>query len=194
MKKYLSIFLFITTIFYISFGLEGSTKGFPKKAPPIKNLVDENNKPFNLEDYKGKILLVSYGYTQCPVVCPTLISYIKQVDSALTEKGYKGKYAIIFIAVDPKDDTPQRLKQYKEDRKLDSFIFLTGKEKDLKKIWKDYNVYVKDKGVEHGVRLVDHSAKVTIIDKKGYIREEFISMYLPVDKIVKDVIYLINEN
>ncbi len=185
-------FLFL---FFDAFGfqLHGSTKGFPKKAPEIKNLITEEGKPFYFDELKGKVILVTYGYTQCPHVCPTITAFLKQVTSILNEKGYKGKYTVLFISVDPKYDTPDRLKNYKISKHLDDFIFLTGKKEDLKKVWKEYNVYVKDRGIQDGARIVDHSAKVTVIDKKGNIREEFISMYLPVDDIVKDVEILIKE-
>ncbi len=186
---FISLILFFSASF--AFQLHGSTKGFPKKAPEINNLVTEENKPFNFESLKGKVILITYGYTQCPHVCPTITAFLKQITSILNEKGYKGKYTVLFISVDPEFDTPERLKHYKISKHFDDFIFLTGKKEDLKKVWKEYNVYVKDKGIVEGVRIVDHSAKVTIVDKEGFIREEFLSMYLPVDDIVKDVEYLI---
>jgi len=202
MKKFLLVLLaLILNVQAFSDSLQGSTKGFPKKAPPIKNLITDEGKPFSLEDYKGKVLVVTYGYTQCPFVCPTITAFLKQIESELNEKGYKGKFKIIFISVDPKDDTVDRLHKYKIEKGFDEFIFLTGNAKDLSKVWKDYNVYVRDKGImemKHNGhvmkhRMIDHTAKVTIIDKKGYIREEFLGMYLPTDKIVHDVIILINE-
>jgi protein SCO1/2 len=202
MKKVLSLsFILAFLIIGFSKALEGSTKGFPKKAPEIKGLITDEGKPFKLEDFKGKVLIVTYGYTQCPHVCPTILAYLKQIESKLNEKGYKGKYQIIFISVNPKDDTVERLKKYKKEPGFDNFIFLTGSKEALEKVWKDYNVYVKDKGImemKHGNmvmkhRMIDHTAKVTIIDKNGYIKEEFLGMYLPVDKIVKDVEILIKE-
>jgi len=200
MKKLLNLSL-ILLILHFSYALQGSTKGFPKKTPEIKNLITDKGKTFNLEDYKGKILIITYGYTSCPHVCPTILAYLKQIEEKLNKDGYKGKYRIIFISVDPKQDTVERLKKYKKQHGFKEFIFLTGKEKDLKKVWKDYNVYVKDKGfmeMKHGNmimkhRMIDHTAKITVINKNGYIVEEFLGMYLPVDKIVKDAEYLIQE-
>ncbi len=201
MRKILYIFLTVLTVSFSSFSLEGSTKGFPKKAPEIKNLVTDEGKPFSLSQYKGKVIIMTYGYTHCPHVCPTIMAYLKQVEDKLNRDGYKGRYVIIFVSVDPKDDTVKRLQSYKKMHGFKDFIFLTGSEKALKKVWNDYNVYVEDKGImemKHGDkvmrhRMINHTAKVTIIDKKGNIREEFLGMYLPVDKIVKDVEKLINE-
>ena len=201
MKKLLSLSLILLFLVNLSNALEGSTKGFPKKAPQIKGLITDEGKPFSLEKHRGKVLIITYGYTQCPHVCPTIVAYLKQVESKLNEDGYKGKYQIIFISVNPKDDTVKRLRKYKKQHYLNNFVFLTGSKETLKKVWNDYNVYVKDKGImtmKHGNmimkhRMIDHTAKITIIDKNGNIREEFLGMYLPVDKIVKDVKELIKE-
>lgn len=194
--------LFLTIfIFSFSFALEGSVKGFPKKAPEIKNLITDEGKPFSLKNYKGKVLILTYGYTHCPHVCPTILAYLKQVETELNKKGLKGKYKIIFISVDPKKDTLERVRKYKKEHGFEDFVFVIGKKEDLEKVWKDYKIYVKDKGImtmkqgnmimKH--RMIDHTAKVTIIDKNGNIIEEFLGMYLPVDSIVKDVEKLVKE-
>ena len=201
MQKVLSILLFLLFINLNSFALEGSTKGFPKKAPEIKNLITDDGKSFSLKDLKGKVIILTYGYTHCPHVCPTILGFLKQIEEQLNSKGYKGKYKIVFISVDPKYDTVERLKKYKKQNEYEDFIFLTGKKEDLEKVWKKYKVFVRDRGMmemKHGDmvmkhRMVDHTAKVTIIDKNGYIREEFLGMYLPVESIVKDVETLIKE-
>lgn len=199
--KLTAFFILFISFLANGYTLKGSTKGFPKKAPEIKNLITDEGKPFSLENYKGKVLLITYGYTQCPHVCPTITAFLKQVETQLNKKGFKDKYKIIFITVDPKDDTVDRLKEYKEKRGFNNWIFLTGKKEALEKVWKDYNVYVKDRGImemKHGGhkmkhRMIDHTAKLTIIDQKGNIVEEFKSMYLPVDDIVEDVSYLIQK-
>ncbi|NPA51688.1 MAG: SCO family protein [Aquificae bacterium] len=200
MKKFLLIIPLI--LFHLSFALHGSTKDLPKKAPEIKGVITEEGKPFSLQDYRGKVLIVTYGYTHCPHVCPTLTAFLKKVETKLNQKGLKGKYKIIFITVDPKLDTPERLKKYKTEKGFTNWVFLTGDKNSLKKIWKDYNVFVQDKGymeMKHGDmvmkhRMINHTAKVTIIDKKGNIVEEFKTMYLPVEEIVEDVEKLIKEN
>jgi len=201
MKKILFLSLILLFLVNLSKALEGSTKGFPRKAPEMKGLFTDKGKPFSLKKYKGKVLIITYGYTQCPHVCPTILSYLKQVENKLNEDGYKNKYQIIFVSVNPEDDTVERLKNYKKEHYLNNFIFLTGSKKALKKVWNNYNIYVKDKGtmtMKHNNmimkhRMIDHTAKITIIDKRMNIREEFLGMYLPVNKIVKDVEELIKE-
>ncbi len=179
--------------------LHGSTKGFPKKAPEIKGLITDDNKHFSLKNYRGKVLIVTYGYTHCPHVCPTITAFLKQVETKLNKKGLRGKFKIIFITVDPKMDTVERLRKYKEEKGFNDWIFLTGSKKALEKVWNDYDVFVQDKGymeMKHGNmimkhRMINHTAKVTIIDQNGYIVEEFKTMYLPVEEIVEDVEELI---
>ena len=202
-RLFLPVFSLLVLIFSFSYSyqLHGSTKGFPKKAPQIDNLITDEGKKFSLSSLKGKVALITYGYTQCPHVCPTITAFLKQVETQLDKKGLKGKYQIVFITVDPKDDTVERLKKYKKSRGFNRWIFLTGSKEALKKVWEDYDVYVKDKGImemkHDGMvmkhRMIDHSAKLTVIDKNGNIVEEFKSMYLPVDDIVKDVEYLVKE-
>ncbi|WP_457641839.1 SCO family protein [Persephonella sp.] len=203
MKKLLilSFIFFIFPKFSLGEQLHGSTKNFPKKAPQLKGVVTDNEKYFDFNQFKGKILLVTYGYTSCPHVCPTIMSYLKEIETELNSKGLKGKYGIVFITVDPKEDTAKKLREYKKEVGVEDFIFVTGSEENLKKVWQALDVFVKDKGymeMKHGEhimrhRMIDHTAKLTVIDKKGYIREEFLGMYLPVEQIVEDVILLLQE-
>lgn len=199
MKRFILIFTLIFVSF--SFALHGSTKGFPKKAPDIKGLVTDEGTPFSLKELRGKVIIMTYGYTHCPHVCPTITAFLKQVESKLKRKGLEGKFKIVFITVDPEMDTVERLKEYKKEKGFNDWVFLTGDKKALKKVWRDYDVFVQDKGfmeMKHGKmvmkhRMINHTAKVTVIDKKGYIIEEFKTMYLPVEDIVEDVEKLIKE-
>jgi protein SCO1/2 len=198
MKKILPAF-FIFTLFTYAVELHGSVKDFPKKIPVLDKVVSDDGKYFDFSQLKGKVLLITYGYTSCPHVCPTMLSYLKEVETVLNGKGYKDMYRIIFISVDPVEDDPERLSSYKKFSGMEDFVFITGRYEDLEKVWKAFNVYVDDKGYteledgSHTVRLIDHTAKLTVVDKKGYIREEFLGMYIPVEKVVKDVITLIEE-
>ncbi len=199
MKRFILIFTLIFVSF--SFALHGSTKGFPKKAPDIKGLVTDEGKPFSLKELRGKVIIMTYGYTHCPHVCPTITAFLKQVESKLKRKGLEGKFKIVFITVDPEMDTVERLEEYKREKGFNDWVFLTGDKKALKKVWRDYDVFVQDKGfmeMKHGKmvmkhRMINHTAKATVIDKKGYIVEEFKTMYLPVKDIVEDVERLIKE-
>lgn len=194
MKKFLVVVLLQMLVVFNSFALEGSTKGFPKPIIEVENLVNEDGKPIKLSDFKGKVLILYFGFTNCKHVCPTVTAALKQVTEKLNEKGYKDKYKVVFITVDP-NDTPEKLKEYKNTRYLEDFVFLTGKEQDLKKAWDAYGIEVKEKVMEmdhdgHKMRhkMISHTpVRTIIIDKKGNMVEEWLGIYLPVDKIVSDV-------
>lgn len=197
MKRVLFLLLPLLVIFN-SFALEGSTKGFPKPVIEVENLVNEEGKPTKLSDFKEKVVILYFGFTSCKHVCPTVTAALKQVSEKLNEKGYKDKYRVVFITVDP-NDTPEKLKEYKKAAYLDDFTFLTGKEQDLKKSWDAYGIEVKEKVMEmdHGGHKMKHKmishtpVRTIIIDKKGNMVEEWLGIYLPVDKIAADVEELI---
>ncbi len=204
LKKVLSILLILTfSLNSYSYSLQGSVKGYPKKATEVENLVNEEGKATKLEDFKGKIVILYFGFSNCKHVCPTVNAFLKQAAEKLNEKGLKDKYKIVFITVDPKIDKPEILKEYKKSRELDEFTFLTGKEEDLKKAWNAYGIEVKEveagssehmhhHGHSSNEKMITHNPVITfIIDKKGNIVEDFKGIYLPVDKIVSDVEYLI---
>lgn len=194
MKKFFIFVLLQMLVVFNSFALEGSTKGFPKPIIEVENLVNEDGKPTKLSDFKGKVVILYFGFTNCKHVCPTVTAALKQVTEKLNEKGYKDKYKVVFITVDP-NDTPEKLKEYKNTRYLEDFVFLTGKEQDLKKAWDAYGIEVKEKVMEmdhdgHKMKhkMISHTpVRTIIIDKKGNMVEEWLGIYLPVDKIVSDV-------
>ncbi|MCX7760263.1 MAG: SCO family protein [Hydrogenothermaceae bacterium] len=200
MKRIVLMLILPFFIFSGSFALQGSTKGFPKPVVEVENLVNEEGKPTKLGDFKGKVVILYFGFTNCMHVCPTLTAALKQVSEKLNEKGYKGKYQIVFITVDPKD-SPEVLKEYKTTRNLDDFAFLTGNPKDLKKVWDAYGIEVKEKIMEmdHGGHKMKHKmithtpVRTIIIDKDGKQIEEWLGIYLPVEKIVEDVEELIKK-
>jgi len=135
MEKVLSFIL--ATMFSVSsfaYTLQGSTKNYPKKLIKVKNLVNKEVKPTKkLSNFKEKVVVLYFGFSNCKCVCPTANVTLKQVAEKLNEKGLKGKYQIVFITVDPKRDNPKTLKEYKKTRTSNEFTFLTGKPEDLKK-------------------------------------------------------------
>jgi protein SCO1/2 len=200
MKRILG--LLVVLVFSISsmaYTLQGTTKGYPKKVIEIENLVNEERKPTKLSDFKGKVVILFFGFTNCQHVCPTVNASLKRISDKLIEKGLKDKFQVVFITVDPKRDNPEALKKYKESNEFETFTFLTGKEGDLKKVWNAYGIEVKEKEMEmkHGDhmmkhKMISHTPVITfIIDKNGNIVEDFKGIYLPEDKMIQDIEYLI---
>lgn len=198
MKRIFFVAILPLLLVYNSFALQGSTKGFPVPVIEVENLVNEEGKPTALSNFKGKVVVLYFGFTHCQHVCPTVTAALKQVSEKLKEKGLKDRYQIVFITVDP-NDTPKVLKEYKESRDLEEFTFLTGKQKDLQKVWDKYKIQVKEEIMEmehdgHKMkhRMITHTpVRTIIIDKNGVMVEEWLGIYLPVDKIAEDIEELI---
>jgi cytochrome oxidase Cu insertion factor (SCO1/SenC/PrrC family) len=128
-------------------------------------LTDQNGIVRTEKDYRGKYPLVFFGYTYCPDVCPTTLAVIS---AALDKLGAQAdKIVPLFITVDPKRDTPEKLKPY-----LASFgprfVGLTGKDGDIAAVAREYRVYYREHAAENGGEYtVDHSGVVYLMDPGG---------------------------
>lgn len=131
-------------------------------------LTDQNGKVRRLGDFKGKIVVMFFGYTQCPDVCPTTMVELVEVKKALGADGERVQG--IFVTVDPERDTPQVLKGYIENFDP-SFIALYTSPEKLAGVAKDYKVYfAKVPGKTATSYTMDHSAGSYIYDTHGRLR------------------------
>jgi protein SCO1/2 len=137
--------------------------------PPVAaadfTLTNQNNQPFQLGHQRGKVTLLFFGYTHCPDVCPVTLSIFSQVYKSLGAQADQVNF--VFVTVDPERDTPQILNKY-----LANFSAplngLTADREQLAPVWKDYGVYQARQGEDGDAGyLVDHSARVYAIDRKG---------------------------
>ena len=132
------------------------------------SLKDFNGKLRTMADFKGKAVIVFFGYTQCPDVCPTTMNDLAQ---AMKQIGpLADKVQVLFITVDPERDTPQLLSKYVPA--FDArFLGLSGDAAATEKVAKDFKVfYQKVPGKEPGSYSMDHSAGLYIYDPQGRIR------------------------
>jgi cytochrome oxidase Cu insertion factor (SCO1/SenC/PrrC family) len=141
---------------------------FDKNVPiggPFQ-LVDQHGQTRTDDDFKGKIMVVYFGYSFCPDICPTGLYNISQ---ALQEMGAKAQeFQPIFITVDPERDTVQNLALYMENFNP-QFIALTGTRDAVNKAIKEYRVYAQ-KAKPNGTSteyLIDHSSVVYVMDRQG---------------------------
>lgn len=127
------------------------------------------NGPVSLKDYRGKLVLVYFGYTFCPDICPTSLAATAEGLKLLTPEE-AARVAMIFISVDPERDTPARLKEYVEFFHP-SMVGVTGKPEDLAEIAKRYGVfYAKQKVATAGNGyVVDHSADTYVVAPDGQL-------------------------
>jgi protein SCO1/2 len=128
------------------------------------SLIDQDRVPRTEKDYSGKFMLVFFGYTFCPDVCPTTLAVIS---AALDKLGPRAdKIVPIFISVDPKRDTPEKLKNY-----LASFgprfVGLTGADKNVAEAAKAYRVYYQAHTGEGDNYSVDHSSVIYLMSPDG---------------------------
>jgi protein SCO1/2 len=134
-------------------------------------LTDQSGKRVKDADFRGKIMLVFFGFTHCPDICPVTVATMSKVMPLLGNK--VDQVVPIFITVDPERDTPKALKEYLAnfDKRI---IALTGSPKEIKKAADAYKVYfsvAEASKQKNGDYSVDHSTIVYMMDKKGaYIR------------------------
>jgi len=131
-------------------------------------LLDHTGKPRTLADFKGKVVALFFGYTQCPDVCPTTMAEMAAVMKAL---GPAAKdVQVLFVTLDPERDTQQLLAEYVPAFHPD-FIGLVGDKAATDKVAKEFKVfYAKSPGKEPGSYSVDHSSASYIFDRSGHVR------------------------
>jgi protein SCO1/2 len=131
-------------------------------------LPDADGRMRTLADFKGKVTLVFFGYTQCPDVCPTTLSELAAVKRALGPDG--DRVQGVFVSVDPPRDTPQVLREYM--RSFDpGFVALTGTPEQIKQTAKEFKVfYAVSPGRTEGSYTVDHTAGTYVFDAQGRVR------------------------
>lgn len=125
--------------------------------------------PVSLKDYRGKLVLVYFGYTFCPDVCPTSLAATAEGLKLLTPEEL-GKVAMIFVSVDPKRDTPERLKEYAEFFHP-AIVGATGTPEVIAEIAKRYGVFYAEQKVATagGGYVVDHSSDTFVIAPDGQL-------------------------
>jgi protein SCO1/2 len=132
------------------------------------SLPDQNGKTRTLADFKGKLTVVFFGYTQCPDVCPTTMAELAQVKKALGADG--DKVQGVFITIDPERDTPEILKAYMGSFDP-SFVALRGTPEQTAAVAKSFKVfYAKVPGKTEGSYTMDHTAGSYVFDTSGKLR------------------------
>ena len=140
----------------------------PAVAAPPFDLTDMDGQPFQLSDLENQVVVMFFGYTSCPDVCPVTLTEFLQIRSKLGDTAEEVSF--VFVTVDPERDTTERMRKY-----LTNFdpeiIGLTGERSELEPVWADYGVYqAKAEGGSETNYLVDHSSRVYVIDADGNLR------------------------
>jgi protein SCO1 len=131
-------------------------------------LPDVDGKVRSIKDFAGKAVVVFFGYTQCPDVCPVTLTEIAQAKKLLGPDG--DKVQGVLITVDPERDTPEVLKAYVANFGPD-FVALRGTPEQTAAVAKDFKVFFKRvDGKAPGTYFMDHSAASYVYDPKGQLR------------------------
>ena len=135
-------------------------------------LPDADGKPRTLADWKGKVTVVFFGYTQCPDVCPTTMTDLAAIRKALGADG--DKLQSVFVTIDPERDTPEVLKAYVANFGP-GVVALRGNAEQTAAAAKEFKVfYAKVPGRNGGPYTMDHSAASFVFDPAGRVR-----LYVP---------------
>ena len=131
-------------------------------------LTDQDGKSRTLADFKGKVVVVFFGYTQCPDVCPTTMAELAQVKKSLGKDGERLQG--IFVTVDPERDTAAVLKGYMGSFDP-SFVALRGTVEQTKEVAKEFKVFfAKVPGRTPDSYTMDHTAGSYVFDSNGKLR------------------------
>ena len=133
------------------------------------SLVDPNGKVRTLADFKGKVVVMFFGYTQCPDVCPTTLTEMQQAMALLGPQA--DKVQVLFITVDPQRDTAEILKQYVPAFDSRFLGLRPADDAALEKVTKDFKIYYKKvPGLSPDSYTMDHTAGSYVFDAQGHLR------------------------
>ncbi|HXX86194.1 MAG TPA: SCO family protein [Casimicrobiaceae bacterium] len=131
-------------------------------------LVDHNGKPRTIADFRGKVVVLFFGYTQCPDVCPTTLAELAAVMQKLGPDA--DRVQVLFVTIDPERDTADLLSRYVPAFNP-SFLGLRGDAQATAEVAKEFKIlYQKQPGPTPGSYSMDHSAGTFIFDPQGRLR------------------------
>ena len=166
-----------------SIDITGST------LPAQVALDDHNGRPRTLADFRGKVVLVNFGFTQCPDVCPTTLAELAGVVKRLGADG--SRVQVLFVTVDPKRDTAELLRQYVAAFHPD-FLGMRGDEAATTRTTKSFGVYAAiQEGRTPESYTVNHSAQSFVFDPQGRLRL-MVPPTLPAEALAADLRLLLN--
>ena len=133
------------------------------------SLLDPDGKVRTLADFKGKVVVMFFGYTQCPDICPTTLTEMQQVMTLLGPQA--DKVQVLFVTVDPERDSASILKQYVPAFDSRFLGLRPADEAALEKVTKDFKIYYKKvPGTSPGSYTMDHTAGSYAFDPEGHLR------------------------
>lgn len=169
--------------------LRGTEYGEPRQTPAF-TLQNETGEAISLETYRGKVVPIYFGYTFCPDVCPLTMANLAEVQRELDDAG--DNMQVLMITVDPQRDSAAVVQDYVASFHP-TFTGLSGTDQQIAEATEPFGVfYEKAEGSEATGYLVDHTARIFVIDKGGALRVTY-SYDAPVEDIAADMRALLAE-
>jgi protein SCO1 len=174
-------------------GLSQAGKGesLPRIGPaPAFTLTTQDGQGLSLQDLRGKVVAVTFIYTNCADTCPLLMTKMVKLQSRFgTDFG--SRVFFVAVTVDPERDTPEVLKRYAQAHGADltGWAFLTGAPADLLQVTRRYGIYYKK--TPRGD--VDHTFLTSLIDQRGTLRVQYMGVRFDPEELLRDLQSLVQE-
>lgn len=170
-------------------GLKSGTFDPPRLAPDF-TLTGSDGKKFTLSELRGKLVILGFGFTHCPDICPVTLARLAQAHKKLGALANQAQ--VVYVTVDPERDSVERLREYMAHFNP-SFIGVTGAPEQLSMVRQSYGILAAKKVHEDGSYEVHHSSYVYLIDRQGLLRA-LVPFGASVDSIVHDIKILLQDS
>ena len=155
----------------------------PPKAAPALSLEDSTGERFDISEHRGKVVLVTWLYVNCPDICPLIVSNLKAAQTKLGAQAENLK--IVAVSTDPERDTPKAVNKFLAAREMtDRMQYLVGDERALGKVWKTWGIVAEPAAANP--ELIEHSSPIYGISASGKITTLYPANFKP-EQIVHDV-------
>jgi protein SCO1/2 len=172
-------------------GRFAGTVASPRKPAPALKLENSLGHEINIDRYRGKAVLVTFIYTNCPDVCPLIVGNFRAAQSDLGPKAEN--LQIIAVSADPQGDTPPAVNAFLSERGMTGRMeYLVGSRPQLEKVWRDWGVVSRASPKKNDPDFVEHSALVYGVSASGRVTTLYPAGFRPA-QIVHDVPILASE-
>jgi protein SCO1/2 len=166
-------------------------QALPKIAPaPEFALISQDRAPVALSDFRGKVVAVTFIFTQCTATCPVLTPMMSFVQDRLGRE-FGEKIVFVSITVDPERDSPEVLKEYAQafGANFAGWTFLTGPPEAIRDVTRRYRVFAS-RGANGDV---EHTFLTSIIDPHGILRVQYLGVRFDPEEFRRDLLSLLKD-
>jgi protein SCO1/2 len=157
--------------------LAGPTVSQSVPVAPLK-LKNSVGHPIDINDYRGKAVLVTFIYANCPDVCPLIVGNLHTAQKGLGSEAKK--LQIIAVSVDPKGDTPKAVNAFLRDHQMTGRMeYLIGSRPQLEKVWSDWGIVSRGSPKKNNPDFVEHSAEIVGVSASGRVMTLYPANFRP---------------